>query len=222
MDFMLWRRFERTLIIIILLLAGTGTHWLQAQEIVTTDTVAFNAETSLQEVFPIPEKEIHSPHKATFYSAILPGLGQAYNKKYWKIPIIYGVIGSMTYAIHFNTTNYTKYKNAYRDFLIGDPGNKSYIEVIPPTLTVEQVEGQYAQWFEEALENKKEYYRRYRDLSYIIMAGIYVLNLIDATVDAHFYDFDVSDDLSMRVHPVIMEPTPFSQKNIGIQLSFNF
>jgi len=195
---------------------------LYAQEAEQTDTVSLGNGNALKEILHSPEKQIHSPHKATFYSAILPGLGQAYNKKYWKIPIIYGVIGSMTYAIHFNSTNYNKYKNAYRDFLIGDPGNKSYIEVIPPTLTVEDVEGQYADWFEEALENKKEYYRRYRDLSYIIMAGIYVLNLIDATVDAHFYDFDVSDDLSMRIQPVIMDPTPFSQKNIGVQLSFNF
>jgi hypothetical protein len=96
------------------------------------------------------------------------------------------------------------------------------VDIIPPTLTVEQVEGQYADWFQRALENKREYYRRYRDLSYIGMAAIYVLNMIDATVDAHFYDFDVSDDLSMKVRPVIMDPTPYSSNNLGIRLSLNF
>ncbi|SFD74334.1 hypothetical protein SAMN05444380_101203 [Thermophagus xiamenensis] len=222
MEFMQWRRFECALIMAVFLLVGVGTSSLNAQEVIKTDTVSLGEGNTFQEVFPFPGKKIHSPHKATFYSAILPGLGQAYNKKYWKIPIIYGVIGSMAYAIHFNSTNYTKYKNAYRDFLIQDPGNKSYADILPPTLTVEDVEGQYAEWFEQALENKRDYYRRYRDLSYIGMVAIYVLNLIDASVDAHFYDFDVSDDLSLNVQPVIMAPTPYSNQNIGIRLSFNF
>jgi hypothetical protein len=170
------------------------------------------------------KEEFHSPHKATFYSAILPGLGQAYNKKYWKIPILYAGIGAMGYAIHFNSTNYIKYKNAYRDFLIRDPGNKSYKEVIPPTLTIEEVENTYNEWFQRALQNKREYYKRYRDLSYIGMAAIYILNLIDATVDAHFYNFDVSDDLSMDIRPAMLEPGPASipVRKMGVQLSLNF
>ena len=170
------------------------------------------------------KEELHSPHKATFYSAILPGLGQAYNKKYWKIPILYAGIGAMGYAINFNSTNYIKYKNAYRDFLIRDPGNKSYTEVIPPTLTAEEVETQYADWFQRALENKREYYKRYRDLSYIGMAAIYILNLVDASVDAHFYNFDVSDDLSMNICPTMIEPGPntIPGRKMGIQMSLNF
>ena len=222
MDFTLWRTIVKTTLATVLLMVGVETQNIRAQETEKTDTVSLANGRTMQDVFRDKEEKLHSPHKATFYSAILPGLGQAYNEKYWKIPIIYGVIGSMVYTIHFNSTNYTKYKNAYRDFLIRDPGNKSYVDVMPPTLTVEQVEGQYADWFQRALENKKEYYRRYRDLSYIGMAAIYVLNMIDATVDAHFYDFDVSDDLSMKVRPVFMEPTPYSQNNLGIRLSFNF
>ncbi len=187
------------------------------------DTVALGQGESVKDIFPQEkEEEVHSPHKATFYSAIFPGLGQIYNKKYWKLPIIYGAIGGLGYAIHFNSTNYVKYKNAYRDFLIQDPGNKSYIKVIPINLTVEDVEGQYATWFEQALENKREYYRRYRDLSYIGMAAIYVLNMIDATVDAHFYNFDVSDDLSMKLQPVIMEHDPVTGNTLGFQLALKF
>jgi len=187
-----------------------------------TDTLSLKeGEQSIREAFRDNDKP-HSPHKATFYSAILPGLGQAYNKKYWKIPLVYGAIGGTAYAIHFNSKYYSIYKNAYRDFLIRDPGNKAYKEVIPPTLTVEDVEERYADWFQRALENKREYYKRYRDLSYIIMAGVYVLNMIDASVDAHFYDFDVSDDLSMNVRPVIIDPDPVSGNKMGVQLSFRF
>ena len=84
------------------------------------------------------------------------------------------------------------------------------------------MEGQYADWFESALENKRDYYKRYRDLSYIGMAAIYVLNMIDATVDAHFYNFDVSDDLSMKLQPVILDHDPVTGSSFGIQLALRF
>ncbi|WP_439181700.1 DUF5683 domain-containing protein [Carboxylicivirga taeanensis] len=170
---------------------------------------------------PVIEKK-HSPHKASFYSAILPGLGQAYNKKYWKIPILYAGIGGVGYAIHFNSKYYKKYKAAYRDFIIRDPGNKSYLEFLPPTMTEGQIYGEHEQWFKEALNSKKQYYRRYRDLSYIGMVGIYVLQIVDAAVDAHFYNFDISDDLSMQVQPSMMPPVPGDFAGVGLQLQFNF
>ncbi|SMO52966.1 hypothetical protein SAMN06265379_102283 [Saccharicrinis carchari] len=165
----------------------------------------------------------HSPHKATFYSAILPGLGQAYNKKYWKIPILYAGIGGVIYGLDFNTTNYKKYRRAYRDFLIQDPANKSYLEVLPPTISEDQVinGGQYASWFQQALENKKKYYKKYRDLSYVGLALVYVLNLVDASVDAHFKSFDVSNDLSMHVEPTIT-PVYGGFSGVGVQVRFIF
>ena len=233
MDFKLLREAITPMTVVILLLCLQGISEARAQfrqntdsvqaEAGRKDTVDFRQGETLRDIMPEEKKEkIHSPHKATFYSAIFPGLGQIYNKKYWKLPIIYGAIGSLGYAIHFNSTNYVKYKNAYRDFLIQDPGNKSYIEVIPINLTLEDVEGQYANWFEQALENKREYYRRYRDLSYIGMAAIYVLNMIDATVDAHFYNFDVSDDLSMNLQPVILDQNPVTGNTLGFQLALKF
>ncbi|TRX72205.1 DUF5683 domain-containing protein [Carboxylicivirga sp. M1479] len=170
---------------------------------------------------PVVEKK-HSPHKASFYAAILPGMGQAYNKKYWKIPILYAGIGGVAYGIHFNTKYYNKYKAAYRDFVIRDPGNKSYLEFIPPNLSEEQIYGEYEQWFEEALNSKKQYYRRYRDLSYIGMIGLYVLQIVDASVDAHFNNFDISDDLSMQVQPSMMPPVPGDFAGVGLQLKFKF
>ncbi|MBK3517440.1 DUF5683 domain-containing protein [Carboxylicivirga marina] len=170
---------------------------------------------------PVVEKK-HSPHKASFYAAILPGLGQAYNKKYWKIPLLYAGIGGVAYGISFNTKYYNKYKSAYRDFIIRDPANKSYLEFIPPGLSEEQIYGEYEQWFEEALNSKKQYYRRYRDLSYIGMIGIYVIQIVDAAVDAHFYNFDISDDLSMAVQPSMMAPMPGDFAGVGLQLKLKF
>ena len=179
---------------------------------------------SVDTVFVTPlTVQPHSPHKATFYSAILPGLGQAYNKKYWKIPILYAGIGGVIYGLDFNTTNYKKYRRAYRDILIQDPSNKSYLEVLPPSLTEDQVinGGQYADWFKSALDSRKKYYKKYRDLSYVGLALVYVLNLVDASVDAHFKTFDVSDDLSLHIEPIIA-PMYGGYNGMGVQVRFIF
>ncbi|MCG8578995.1 MAG: DUF5683 domain-containing protein [Bacteroidales bacterium] len=166
----------------------------------------------------VDETISHSPHKATFYSAILPGLGQAYNKKYWKIPIVYAGIGALSYAINFNSKYYKKYKSAYRDWIINDPNNKSYLEFIPSNLTEEEVRTEHNVWFEEALNSKKQRYRRYRDLSYIGMTALYVLQIMDAAVDAHFYNFDISDDLSLNVSPGLIENTAEALPVFGLKL----
>ncbi|MDG5799518.1 DUF5683 domain-containing protein [Marinilabiliaceae bacterium ANBcel2] len=163
----------------------------------------------------------HSPHKATMYSAVLPGLGQIYNGKAWKVPILYAGIGGVAYAIHFNSKYYDKYRSAYRDFLIRDPGNTSYEEFIPPTLSIDDVHGQYSEWFQRALDNKRRYYRRYRDISYIGMAAIYFVNIIDAAVDAHFYDFDISDDLTMRIEPSVIGGIDY-ERLLGMHLQIKF
>jgi len=171
----------------------------------------------------LKSERVLSPHKASFYSAILPGLGQAYNHKYWKIPILYAGIGAMGYAISFNAKYYRKYKAAYRDFIMQDPNNKSYLEFVPPAWSEEDLNNpQNASWFESALSNKKDYYRRYRDLSIIGMALVYVLNLVDASVDAHLSSFDISDDLSIKIDPVIIDPYQSKYTGAGLKLSFNF
>ena len=162
----------------------------------------------------------HSPHTATMYAAILPGLGQVYNKKYWKLPILYGGAAALGYAIHFNNKYYKKYSSAYRDFLLQDPNNKSYLEIAQKAhLTEEEVMVTYASWFKNALNNKKNYYRRYRDLSIFGMIGLYVVQIVDACVDAHFFDFDVSDDLSLNWRPEI---TPGADRSVGLGLALNF
>lgn len=164
----------------------------------------------------------HSPHKASFYAAILPGLGQAYNKKYWKIPLLYAGIGGVAYGIHFNSKYYNIYKAAYRDFVIRDPNNKSYLDLDLPDGYTEEFLYENAAWFEETLQSKKQYYRRYRDLSYIGMISLYVIQIVDAAVDAHFYNFDISDDLSMQVQPSMMAPAPGEYAGMGLQFKFKF
>lgn len=197
---------------------------------VSTDSIGFRAipgTPTTENIAPVkilPDEEYyHSPHKATVYAAVFPGAGQIYNKKYWKLPILYGGIGALVYAINFNSSYYDKYRSAYRDFLIRDPGNTSYAEFIPPGLAIEDVQGPYSDWFQRSLQNKKRYYKRSRDLSYIGMAALYVISIIDANVDAHFYDFDISDDLSIRVEPTMIQPMgQTASSSLGLQVKFTF
>lgn len=161
----------------------------------------------------------HSPQTATMYAAILPGLGQIYNRKYWKLPLLYGGAAALIYAIHFNNKYYKKYSSAYRDFLIGDPNNKSYMYFVNRAhLTEEQVQGTYKQWFQKSLKNKKDYYRRYRDLSIFGMIGLYAVQVVDACVDAHFFNFDVSDDLAFQWQPEL-DP---QNRQVGARLALRF
>jgi hypothetical protein len=190
---------------------------LQAQ---TTDSIAVSVGE--MDTVQIEVEKYHSPHRASIYSAVLPGLGQIYNKKYWKAPLVYAAVGGVGYAIYFNSKYYNIYRNAYRDFAIKDPGNTSYERVIPPGLTIADVQGEYAQWFEAALKNKKRYYRRYRDMSYFGMVAVYFINIIDASIDAHFYSFDVGDDLSFKMEPTYLLMDPEVGGALGVQLKLRF
>ncbi len=199
------------------LLASNSIYSQQDTLKMPADTVAVKKKAK--------KKKALSPDKATFFSAVLPGMGQIYNRKYWKLPILYGGIAGLGYAIGFNTKYYRKYKAAFRDFIIQDPNNKSYLELLPPSIKEEDLnDPQIASWFQNALDNKKNYYRRYRDLSFIGMTLLYVLNLMDASVDAHLSTFNISDDLSLRVDPVLMDPYPsvYSKSGGGVKLSIKF
>ncbi|MBK7855630.1 MAG: hypothetical protein IPJ79_12665 [Bacteroidetes bacterium] len=134
----------------------------------------------------------HSPHKATIYSTVLPGLGQAYNKRYWKIPIIYVGFGVSGYFAVDNQKQYKKYKEAYAVRLDGDEN------------TIDQFADSYT---DEDLRLLKNFYRRNRDLSYVSIGLIYVLNIVDATVDAHLFQFNVDDNLSLQWSPAPVSNT---------------
>lgn len=152
---------------------------------------------------PMVEKEPHSPRQATIYSAILPGLGQAYNKKYWKIPLIYIGFGTIGYFMDWNNDNYRFLQKAYIDLVDNDASTNSYLE-IPAAKNYDLDNATRLNSFKEALIKQQEYYRRNRDLLFISMFGFYGLNLIDASVDAHFFDFDISEDLTLKWQPSMM------------------
>lgn len=128
----------------------------------------------------------HSPKKAALFSALLPGAGQAYNRKYWKMPLIYAGFAGLGYAIQFNNKKYALYRDAYRLRVDSDPN------------TIDAFDGLYSNTDLVTLKNS---YHRYRDLSIIGAVALYFLNIIDANVDAHLFTFDVSDDLSFNFQP---------------------
>ena len=164
-----------------------------------TDTVGVSSDTTLirtAEPFAIDSvvieadtltwRERHSPRKATILSAVVPGAGQIYNRKYWKAPIVWAGIGISYSYIQANTKEYKRYRTAYLALVDDDPA------------TVDEFNGQYDPG---EVRRVMEVYQRWRDISYIALAGVYVLNIIDASVDAHFVRFDVSPDLSLNIGP---------------------
>ena len=145
--------------------------------------------------------QMKSPKKSAIYSAILPGTGQVYTKKYWKVPIIYAGILSSAYYINENNQKYNLYKSA----AINSINNNSSNQI---------VNGNDYSYSE--LKILKDYYRRNREISYFSFIAVYVLNVVDASVGAHLYHFNVSDDISLNI-------TPFSNfNNQGLNLSLNF
>ncbi|GIV32972.1 MAG: hypothetical protein KatS3mg031_0507 [Chitinophagales bacterium] len=133
-----------------------------------------------------PDRRRHSVGRAVWMSAVLPGLGQAYNRKWWKIPIIYAGFAGLGYAISFNAKRWNTYREAYRLRVDGD------------TTTIDAFVNIYS---ESNLVTLKNYYKRNLDLSVIFTAVLYALNIIDAAVDAHLFEFDISDDLTLRIAP---------------------
>jgi len=153
-------------------------------------------------------KKKHSAQLAATFSAILPGLGQAYNKKYWKIPVIYAGIGTLGYLSYRNNTYYQNFRKAYKELSITNPNGYYYLYNTTFTLS--------------GLDAGKNYYRRNRDFYTILTIGIYVLNIIDATVDAYFFDFDVSDNLAISIKPDYYVIPCSNSVNTGIKICLNF
>ncbi|MCO6498759.1 MAG: hypothetical protein J5I47_00080 [Vicingus serpentipes] len=133
--------------------------------------------------------KFHSPTKATLMSVALPGLGQVYNKKYWKVPIIYGGIGTSLYFAISNQKNYKKYRTAYGNRVDGNEN----------TVASEEFDN----YTDENLKSNMDFYQRNRDLSYIVAGLFYVLNIVDAAVDAHLFTFPKNDNLSFNLQPDI-------------------
>jgi len=155
----------------------------------------------------VREKQ-HSPLKASLMSICLPGLGQFYNKKYWKIPIIYAGLGVMTYFIVTNSREYSKYKNAYIESVNND--------------STGQYQDLVYKYSAEDLLSAREYYRRNLEVTCILTGVWYILNIVDAAVDAHLFTYNISDNLSLKVDPVFMGQVASPNFASGVRISFRF
>lgn len=167
------------------------------------------------------------PKKAVLM-ALVPGLGQIYNRKFWKLPIVYGGLMGCMYAVTWNNRNYQDYSTAYKDIMMdAEEPNRPVEEFHTSWQDFLGIGYDPKEWvtntnFQTQLKNRKDYYRRYRDLSIIITVGVYALSIIDAYVDAQLFDFDISPDLSMHWEPSVTPQTAYSSRSYGLNCSIKF
>ena len=160
------------------------------------------------------------PNRALWLSMLCPGLGQVYNRRYWKLPIVVGGFVGMGYAISWNNKMLKVYTKAYSDIMDNDPNTKSYMDFYPPTVSESDIDPEY---LKKTLKSKKDFFRRNRDLCIIGIAGVYLICLVDAYVDAAMSKFDISDDLSMKVKPTLIEPSSTGKlPSVGVACAFTF
>lgn len=207
-----------------------------ADSIATADSIAAENKKKLLEMTSAPvlkesevpadslKKEIDqkiwvpNPTKATWLALVIPGGGQIYNRKYWKLPIFYGGFAGCAYALTWNSKMYKDYSTAYKDAMNGNMQSSSITDLLPPGYTVSETQ------LKELLRKRKDTYRRYRDLSIFAFIGVYLLSVIDAYVDAELSNFDITPDLSMKVEPTVInnQISNPSNRSVGLQCSFRF
>lgn len=192
------------------------------------DSVRIVNSPELQEMFDegviadsVPAKKVFipDPTKAVWYSALCPGLGQIYNRRYWKLPIVIGGFLGLGYGASWNNSMLTDYTRAYYDLMDNDPSTKSYMDFFPPTMNEESLN---RTWLERTLKSRKDYFRRNRDLCIIGMVGVYLIAVVDAYVDASLTNFDISPDLSMQLSPALLYDQFSPYPALGVQWAFNF
>ena len=194
------------------------------QSMIAQDTVA--ADTLVKHKFK-PETL-----RATMLAVSFPGLGQIYNRKYWKIPVVYVGFGALIYSAGFNGKNYNMYMKAYQDFTNNILAANSYLKVISPSVDRSTYDPKvnptgynlslYLQYKNEMLQ-MVDYYKRYRDLSYIGIAGWYLFSILDANVDASLFNYDISTNLNLTLAPVKMAlPGGFTGAGVSVGLKINF
>jgi hypothetical protein len=170
------------------------------------------------------------PLKATMLAVAFPGAGQIYNRKYWKLPFVYAGFGALIYSVSFNTKKYNEMMKAYQDFTDKIPETASYIPLVKfakppeydPVLFPESYDPANASWVKDNLLEAVDYYKRYRDLSYIGIAAWYLITVLDANVDASLSNFDVTNKLNVAVSPLQL-PVPGSLgAGFNVSLTYTF
>lgn len=171
-----------------------------------SDTLRFNVTDSIL-------KPVHSPTRAAILSAVFPGMGQVYNKKYWKLILVYGGLGAFGYFVNHWDSKYNEYLNGYINF--SKYHDRTAIQHLK---YINQIVGS-DQLIIDNLRRSKDQYRRWRDLNALGFLGIYILNIVDATVDAYFFNYDISNDLSLKIRPTLLNSVANSG-TFGIKLCF--
>lgn len=160
-----------------------------------------------------------SPQRALWLSALFPGLGQIYNRRYWKLPIVVGGFMGLGYATNWNNGQLNDYTQAYRDLTDSDPSTKSYMNFFPPTVKEDDLD---KTWLTNIMKTRRDFYRRNRDLCIICLVGMYLLCMVDSYVDASLAHFDISPDLSIDWSPnITMDPSD-RRMSLGLTCAFSF
>ena len=169
-----------------------------------------------------PKRWVPNPTKATWLALVIPGGGQIYNRKYWKLPIFYGGFAGCAYALSWNGKMYKDYSQAYLDIMDSNPNTKSYEDLLPPNSSYNEEQ------LKSTLKRRKDMFRRYRDLSIFAFIGVYLISIIDAYVDAELSNFDITPDLSMKVEPAVIDnnnqfrSNSLKSKSVGLQCVLRF
>lgn len=191
-----------------------------------TDTVAIvnaalaDSITGITDEWVPREIEFNpDPTKAVWLAALFPGLGQVYNRRYWKLPIIVGGYLGLGYATSWNNGMLSDYTKAYADIMDNDPSTNSYMDFFPSTVKEEDLD---KTWLTNVLRSRKNYFRRNRDLCIIGMVAVYLVAIVDAYVDASLAHFDISPDLSMDVYPSLIQDGRTRLPSMGLQWAITF
>ena len=240
--------YRQLIIIGIFLLAGTlGSRAQEVHDLNAIDSILVAIDDSLAADTVIPKVEAPEPSivvntppqeakslkemsrwqpdpkRALWLALVIPGGGQIYNRKYWKLPIVYGGFIGCLYAMNWNNTMYKDYSQAYIDLVDKDPNTRSYNLFLHLGT---QISDKNKKYYEDIFRKRKDRFRRWRDLSFFVLLGVYALSVIDAYVDAELSNFDISKDLSLKVEPTILNnrssSNPLDSSSLGLQCSLNF
>ena len=164
-----------------------------------------------------------NPQRALWLALVIPGAGQIYNRKYWKLPIFYGGFMGCIYALTWNNMMYKDYSQAYLDIMDDDPGTASYNKFLH---LGQQVTPDNEERYTQIFKSRKDKYRRWRDMSFFVMLGVYALSVVDAYVDAELSQFDISKDLSLKVEPTVLPNHSggsfLEAQSLGVSCKLNF
>lgn len=163
---------------------------------------------------------VPDPEKATWLGVVFPGAGQIYNRKYWKLPIVYGGFIGCLYAYSWNSQMYSDYRQAYLDIMDADPNTDSYKDFFRPGYDFDK----NSNYLKDVFKKRKDRYRRWRDLSVFAFIGVYALSVIDAYVDAQLASFDIGDDINVTLTPTAISKgsTSLANEYYGFNLNFTF